>query len=47
MNVKTIFFYDEINEKMYVKISHDYIDDRKIYCRFRKTLYEFKQSFRI
>ena len=26
---------------------HDYNDDRKIYYRFRKTLYEFKQSFRI
>ena len=47
MNVKTIFLYDEINEKMYVKILHDYTDDRKIYCRFWKTLYELKQSSRI
>ena len=41
------FFYENINEKVYVKIFHDYIDKFKIYCRFRKILYDFKQSFYI
>ena len=47
MNVKTIFFYENINKKIYVEVFHDYIDKFKIYCRFRKTLYNFKQSLRI
>ena len=48
MNVKIVFLYENIDEKIYVKVSHEYIDfKRKMYCRFRKVFYEFKQSFRI
>ena len=48
MNVKIVFLYENIDEKIYVKVSHEYIDfKRKMYCRFRKTFYEFKQSLRI
>ena len=47
MNVKTAFLYEDIDEEIYVKVPHSYIDNRKIYCRFRKALYDFKQSSRI
>ena len=48
MNVKIVFLYKNIDEKIYVKIFYEYIDfKRKMYCRLRKTLYELKQSFRI
>ena len=45
MNIKIVFFYEKINEKIYVKNFYNYIDNWKIYCRFRKTFYEFKQLF--
>ena len=47
MNVKIAFFYENIDEEIYVEVLHDYIDNRKIYCRLRKALYGFKQSPRI
>ena len=47
INVKTAFFYKNINEEIYVKVFYDYIDNYKIYYRFRKALYDFKQSSRI
>ena len=47
INVKIAFFYGDINEKVYVKISHDYTIKKSIYCRFKKTLYKFKQNSRI
>ena len=48
MNVKIVFLYEDIDEEIYVKISHEYTDSkRKMYCRLRKALYELKQSFRI
>ena len=47
MNVKTAFFYGDINEEIYVKVFYGYINNRKIYCRFRKALYGLKQSSRI
>ena len=49
MNVKIVFFYDYMNEKIYVKIFFEYIDFKRfriIYC-FHKTLYNFKQAFKI
>ena len=45
MKIKIVFFYEKINEKIYVKVFYDYINNQKIYCCFRKTLYEFKQLF--
>ena len=48
MNVKIAFLYKNIDEKIYVKVFYKYTDfKRKMYCRLRKILYEFKQSFRI
>ena len=49
MNVKTAFFYNYVNEKVYVKIFFEYIDFKRfrIICCFRKTLYNFKQAFKI
>ena len=48
MNVKIAFLYEDIDEEIYVEVSHEYIDfKRKMYCRLRKVLYELKQSSRI
>ena len=49
MNVKIVFFYDIVNEKIYVKIFDDYRDSNrfKIICRFRKILYDLKQAFKV
>ena len=46
---KSFFFYDIVNEKIYVKVFDDYRDSNrfKIICRFRKILYNFKQIFKI
>ena len=43
------FFYDYVNEKIYVKIFFEYIDFKRfrIICRFRKILYDFKQTFKV
>ena len=44
MNVKIVFFYEYVNEKIYVKIFFEYIDFKRfrIICYFRKILYDFK-----
>ena len=49
MNVKIVFFYDYVNEKIYVKVSFEYTDFKRfwIVCRFRKALYDFKQTLKI
>ena len=47
MNVKTVFLYEIVNEKIYVKIFHNYITNKFLMCRLRKALYELKQAFRV
>ena len=49
INVKIVFFYDTIDEKIYVKIFHEYKNFKKfkIMCWFKKILYDLKQFFRI
>ena len=49
MNVKIVFLYDYVNEKIYVKIFFEYTNFKRfrIICRFRKVLYNFKQAFKI
>ena len=49
MNVKIVFLYDYVNEEIYVKVSHDYIDFERfcVMCRFRKILYDLKQTLRV
>ena len=46
MNVKIVFLYKNIKEKIYVELSHEYFDRDRV-CRLRKTLYDLKQSSRI
>ena len=49
MNVKIVFFYDYVNEKIYIKIFFEYIDFKRfrIIYYFRKILYNFKQTFKV
>ena len=49
MNVKIAFFYEYVNKKIYIKVFFEYIDFKRfrIICRFRKALYNFKQTFKI
>ena len=49
MNIKIVFFYEYVNEKIYVKIFFEYTDFKRfwIICRFRKILYNFKQTFKV
>ena len=49
MNVKIAFFYDYVNEKIYVKVFFEYTDFKRfrIICCFRKILYDFKQTFKV
>ena len=44
-----LFFYDYVNEKLYIKIFFEYINFKRfrIIYRFRKILYNFKQTFKI
>ena len=44
-----LFFYDYVNEKIYIKVFFEYIDFKRfwIICCFRKILYDFKQTFKI
>ena len=46
MNVIIIFFYEDVEEKIYVKLSTEYKQSIKIY-RLRKALYDLKQSSRM
>ena len=46
MNIKIVFLYENIKEKIYVELSHEYFDRDRV-CRLRKTLYDFKQSSRV
>ena len=49
INVKIVFFYDTIEKKIYVKISHEYKNFKKlkIMYRFKKILYDLKQFSRV
>ena len=46
MNVKIVFFYENIKKKIYIELSHEYFDRDRV-CRLRKALYDFKQSSRV
>ena len=49
MNVKTVFLYNQIEKKIYVKQFHDFAFEQysfKIY-KLNKTLYDLKQSSRV
>ena len=46
MNIKIVFLYENVEEKIYVELSHEYFDEDRVY-RLRKTLYDFKQSSRV
>ena len=46
MNVKIVFLYKLIDSNIYVKYSTK-CDNDEIICKFNKTLYELKQSFKL
>ena len=46
MNIKIVFLYENIKEKIYVELSHEYFDRDRVYW-LRKVLYDFKQLFRV
>ena len=47
MNIKIIFLYDLINEKIYVKQSSESKRNKKYACRLNKAFYDLKQLSRI
>ena len=46
MNIIIIFFYEDVEKKIYVKLLIEYKQDIKI-CRLRKTFYDLKQFSRM
>ena len=46
MNVITVFLYENVEEKIYMKLSTEYKQSIKI-CRLRKVFYDLKQSSRM
>ena len=50
MNVKSAFLNDELDEKIYMKLSDEFKNsekDENIVCRLLKFIYELKQSSHI
>ena len=47
MNIVIAFFYELLDEIIYVTQSNEFIEDSELICRFIKALYELKQSFRV
>ena len=47
MNIIIIFFYELLDEIIYVIQSNKFIEDSELICRLIKALYELKQSFRM
>ena len=47
MNIVIVFFYELLDEIIYVIQSNEFIEDFELICRFIKALYELKQSSRI
>ena len=47
MNVKIAFFYELINEEVYVKQFSKNKENKKYVCRLNKAFYDLKQFFRI
>ena len=47
MNVKIVFLYELINEKVYVKQFSENKKNKKYVCRLNKAFYDLKQFFRM
>ena len=47
MNIIIVFFYELLDEIIYVIQLNEFIEDLELICRFIKALYELKQSFRM
>ena len=47
MNVKTAFLYDQVQKKIYIKQSYDFVNDSFKVYKLNKTFYNLKQSPRV
>ncbi len=45
MNVKSVFLYEDLHEKIYLNLSDDFQDQKDdMICRLLKFLYDLKQA---
>ena len=46
MNIKSVFLYEDLNEKIYLNLPDSFQDgsDEDVVCRLLKFLYGFKQA---
>ena len=44
MNVKSVFLYEELDEKIYLNLLNSFQDEKDMICRLLKFLYDFKQA---
>ena len=47
MNVITTFLAENIDEEIYMKQSEEFEEKENLVCKFRKNLYDLKQSSHI
>ena len=47
MNVKFIFLYRELDEKIYLNLSDSFQDEKNMICKLLKFLYNFKQVLHV
>ena len=44
MNVKSVFLYKDLDEKIYLNLSDNFQDKKDVVCRLLKFLYNLKQA---
>jgi len=47
MNVKSVFLYEELYEKIYLNLSDSFQDEKDMICRLLKFLYDLKQALHV
>ncbi len=47
MNVKSVFLYEELDEKIYLNLSDDFQDNKNMIYRLLKFLYDLKQALHV
>ena len=48
MNIKSVFLYNKLNKKIYIKLLYNYINtvDKNLIYKLQKLLYNLKQALR-
>ena len=44
MNIKSVFLYENLDEKIYMKLLNDYEAENDVVCKLQKFIYDFKQA---